>query len=48
MNNMNKKTIRKLVLLQKMTGMLDFTAVQEDNVPRNQILQNCLLILTYL
>lgn len=48
MINVNKKTIRKLVLLQKMTGMLDFTAVQEDNVARNQILQNCLLILTYL
>ena len=48
MNNVNKNTVHKLVLLQKMTGMLDFTAVQEDNEPRNQILQNCLLILTYL
>ena len=45
---MNKNNVRVLALLQKVLRMLDFVPDQVDNVPRNQILQNCLLILTYL
>ena len=45
---MNKNNVRVLALLQKVLRMLDFVPDQEDNEPRNQISQDCLLILTYL
>ena len=45
---MNKNNVRVLALLQKVLRMLDFVPDQVDNEPRNQISQDCLLILTYL